>query len=179
VPINIIEPICKTFNAKLIAIEDNNSFVNVNNEISLALYKEILRDRVDVPIHLDEEGIKEALKVSQPCRLEPVPLENIKELVPGLDYYPTATYLDVAHNPQGIRKLIKAARMMHGSDRKLKVYLITSIIGTKDFISVPIFTSMYMNSEDVRVVIFGKKKLIQFNEAEKIINHVKMSGTKF
>jgi folylpolyglutamate synthase/dihydropteroate synthase len=176
VPLDVITPICKSHNAKLVVIKDDASFVNINNSFSLALYKEILNDVKEVPIHLDDEGIKEALKVSQPCRLEPVPFETIKELAPGLDFYPTATYLDVAHNPEGIRKLTRAVKSIHGKDKKLKIYLITSINGTKDFILVPAFTAMYMHSNDVKVVIFDSKKLISLENAERIIEKAQMSG---
>lgn len=175
-PIDVIKPICKAFGSKLVAINDEVSFVNINNQMSEALFNEIMNDCKEVPIHLDENGVKEALKVSQPCRLELVPFENIKEIAPDLDYYPTATYLDVAHNPQGIRKLIKATKAIHGDKPNLKIYLIVSMIGTKDFMPIPLFTTMYMNSDDVKIVIFGKSKLIQLKEAEEIINLVKMSG---
>lgn len=176
VPLDVITPICKTFGSKLIAIKDEVSFVNINNQMSEALYNEIINDCKEVPIHLDEIGIKEALKVAQPCRLELVPLDNIKELAPDLDFYPKALYLDVAHNPQGIKKLIKATKAIHWDKPNLKIYLIVSMIGTKDFMPIPLFTTMYMNSDDVKIVIFGKSKLIQQKEAQEIINKVKMSG---
>ena len=129
-----------------------------------------------MPVELSEEEIKEALKVAQPCRLEPVPLENLKELAPDLEIYPAAMYLDVAHNPQGIKKLIKATRKMHEDKPNLKIYLIVSMIGTKDYMPIALFIMMYMNSDDVRIVIFGKGKLLQLKDAEDIINTVKMSG---
>jgi folylpolyglutamate synthase/dihydropteroate synthase len=128
----VIIPICESFNNKLIVIKDDDMFVNINNNISLALYKEILKDVEEVPIHLDEEGIKEALKIAQPCRLELVPLETIKEFAPDLDVYPIATYMDIASNPLGIRKVIKAIRNIHEKDQKLKIYLLISFKKPKD-----------------------------------------------
>jgi folylpolyglutamate synthase/dihydropteroate synthase len=58
------------------------------------------------------------LKITPSCRLEQIPLENIKIFAPDLDFYPVATYMDVAHNPPAISNLIRTVKSIHERDDK-------------------------------------------------------------
>lgn len=177
VPIDLIEPITKNFNAKLIVVKDDQMFVNVNNNISLALYKEIMKDREEIPNPLNEEGIKEALKIAQPCRLEMVPSKIIQEFAPGLDYYPIATYFDIASNPQGIKKVTSAIRLIHEKGTRLKIYMLFSFKKPADLIPPLHIYTMYMNSHDIKFIIVKHNRLIKYEDALKVVKKVKMSGT--
>lgn len=178
--------------------------MNVNNNISLALYKEILNDWENVPVNLNEEQIEDALNVSLPCRLELVSPEIIKKFASDLDlnsntliessptiskppvyktiwlklidFHPVATYLDTAQTALGIRSLIKTIRTIHSSDRKLKIYLIASLIGPWDEVPYPLINSMCMNSDDVKLVVFEKLRLMTLKQAENIVKKIKSSG---
>ena len=175
VPLDVIQPICKHYNSKLICIQPKDeSFITCNKEISLAVYNEILNNEPEIPIKLSEEEIQEALDVTPPCRMDLVPVENIKEFAPDLDYYPKHTYMDVGHNAPAMKGMLNTLEKLHSDNPKLKVYVIACFSSNKDIL--PALNTLMQRAVDIRIVLVKHYRLITEKEADEVIQKLKMSG---
>ncbi|CAI2365915.1 unnamed protein product [Moneuplotes crassus] len=174
IPLNVVEPICKVHNSKLVVVDsDTQNFVEMNKSIAYALYKEIIETEKEIPHDLNEEEIEEALDVTQECRMDLIPSEKIKEFAPGLDCYPKAAYMDVAHNSPALKSLISTVNSIHKDSKPLQIYVICTFSEGKEIAQS--LETLRCETKVVKVVIIKHFKLIKEDNARKYISEVNSS----
>lgn len=119
VPLDVVQSIAEERSSKLIRIEpdDNKSFLVINKEISLAIYKEVVKNELDGKRELSQQDLDYALNANPPCRMEEISQESIRQLHPSLDYYPRKTYMDVGHNEPALKHLLQAIGILEKNSK--------------------------------------------------------------
>ncbi|CAI2369606.1 unnamed protein product [Moneuplotes crassus] len=174
IPLDIIEPICKIHNSKLVVVDEKNeNFVTLNQSISYALYKEIIEVAEEVPHELNQEEIDLALDVNLPCRMDLIPIENVKDLAPGLDFYPKASYMDVAHNSPAFKSLFKTVLSIYKDFEDLVIYVICTFSKDKEISES--LKALCKGANDIRIVVIKHFKLIKEDAAIGYISQAKSS----
>jgi dihydrofolate synthase / folylpolyglutamate synthase len=173
VPLDILGPICKNYKSKLIVVQpEDESFLTCNKELALSVYRKILQDDKEMDKGLPEEEIERCLNVSPPCRMELIPEENYKNIFPELEYYPKAVYMDVGHNPPGLKSLMHSIKRVHG--KKSRIYVVISFSSKKNVTSSLMI--LINQAVHVRFIVVGHFRLINAEQTNEEIKTIKMSA---
>ena len=166
VPVDVVQEYWDKHKAKLIRIEpeDNQTFMRINQAISLAVYNEIASNESKIE-RLSDEEIQSTLESSPPWRCQLISQENVENLCPGLSTYPMKVYMDVGHNEPALRNLIKTIKIKHGDDAR--IFIVCTFSSNKDILAS--FKILTENTLDIRIVIADHYRLIKVKEAIDLI----------